>query len=286
MFEKYTGTARRVIFFARYEASQFGAQAIEAEHILLGLLREDKGLTNRFFPRPQGSTESIRKEIEGRTVVREKVSTSVDLPLSQTAKRVLSYAQEESERLQHRYIGTEHLLLGLLREEKSLAAEILYARGLRVDTVRGEVARPAAGAFEGDTRVGFGLAVADGVGRARPKAVAGGVASGIRALLGRLWGGEYCHYLVPLDAQSANAGRVDRWLKVMGAEPVGGGVFVLRSPNGPESAALVRGIAAALVSAERQAGNGTIRVLVLGPVGYEVVGGESVNGDGSAGGEQ
>ena len=142
MFELYTEKARRVIFFARYEASQFGASAIEAEHILLGLLREDKGLTNRFFPRPQGSIESIRKEIEGRTVVREKISTSVDLPLSPTAKRVLSYAQEESERLQHRYIGTEHLLLGLLREEKSLAAEILYERGLRLNQIREELRRP------------------------------------------------------------------------------------------------------------------------------------------------
>jgi ATP-dependent Clp protease ATP-binding subunit ClpC len=144
MFERYTEKARRVIFFARYEASQFGAQAIEAEHILLGLLREDKGLTNRFFPRPQGSIESIRKEIEGRTVVREKVSTSVDLPLSSTAKRVLGFAQEESERLQHRYIGTEHLLLGLLREEKSLAAEILYERGLRLNQIREELGRSTA----------------------------------------------------------------------------------------------------------------------------------------------
>jgi ATP-dependent Clp protease ATP-binding subunit ClpC len=144
MFERYTEKARRVIFFARYEASQFGASAIEAEHILLGLLREDKGLTNRFFPRPQGSIESIRKEIEGRTVVREKISTSVDLPLSAVAKRVLAYAQEESERLQHRYIGTEHLLLGLLREEKSIAAEILYERGLRLNQIRDELGRSSA----------------------------------------------------------------------------------------------------------------------------------------------
>ncbi|HQR38844.1 MAG TPA: ATP-dependent Clp protease ATP-binding subunit [Blastocatellia bacterium] len=144
MFERYTEKARRVIFFARYEASQFGASAIEAEHILLGLLREDKGLTNRFFPRPQGSIDSIRKEIEGRTVVREKISTSVDLPLSPVAKRVLQFAQEESERLQHRYIGTEHLLLGLLREEKSLAAEILYERGLRLNQIREELGRSSA----------------------------------------------------------------------------------------------------------------------------------------------
>lgn len=141
MFERYTEKARRVIFFARYEASQFGAPAIEAEHILLGLMREDKGLTNRFFRHSQASIESIRKEIEGRTILREKVSTSVDLPLSPEAKRVLAFAAEESERLQHRHIGTEHLLLGLLREEKSVAAEILHERGLRLNTIRDELTR-------------------------------------------------------------------------------------------------------------------------------------------------
>ena len=111
MFERYTEKARRVIFFARYEASQFGSPYIETEHLLLGLLREDKALTNRFL-RSHASVESIRKQIEGHTTIREKVSTSVDLPLSNECKRVLAYAAEEAERLSHRHIGTEHLLLG------------------------------------------------------------------------------------------------------------------------------------------------------------------------------
>jgi ATP-dependent Clp protease ATP-binding subunit ClpC len=141
MFERYTEKARRVIFFARYEASQFGAQAIEAEHILLGLLREDKQLAQKFFRSPTSTVESIRKEIEQRSVIREKVSASVDLPLSASAKRVLSYAADESERLQHRHIGTEHLLLGILREEKSAAAEILVERGLRLNQIREDLMR-------------------------------------------------------------------------------------------------------------------------------------------------
>src|ERR687890_1349510 len=141
MFERYTEKARRVIFFARYEASQFGAPAIEPEHLLLGLMREDKTLTGRFFPRAQVSIESIRKEIEGRTLLREKISTSVELPPAPETKRVLAYAHEESDRLQHRHIGTEHLLLGLLREDRSMAAEILYERGLRLNAVREEIAR-------------------------------------------------------------------------------------------------------------------------------------------------
>ncbi len=140
MFERYTEKARRVIFFARYEASQFGSPYIETEHLLLGLLREDKALANRFL-RSHAAIESIRKQIEAQTTIREKVSTSVDLPLSHECKRVLAYAAEEAERLSHKHIGTEHLLLGLLREEKSFAAEILHERGLRLNQVREEVAR-------------------------------------------------------------------------------------------------------------------------------------------------
>ncbi len=140
MFERYTEKARRVIFFARYEASQFGSPYIETEHLLLGLLREDKALTNRFL-RSHASIESIRKQIEGRTTIRDKVSTSVDLPLSLECKHVLAYAAEEAERLAHKHIGTEHLLLGLLREDKSFAAEILHERGLRLSTLREELSR-------------------------------------------------------------------------------------------------------------------------------------------------
>ncbi|MGH9943055.1 MAG: ATP-dependent Clp protease ATP-binding subunit [Pyrinomonadaceae bacterium] len=145
MFERYTEKARRVIFFARYEASQFGAPAIEPEHLLLGLMREDKTLTARFLARAHASLEAIRKEIEGRAPLREKISTSVELPLAPETKRVLAHAHEESDRLQHRHIGTEHLLLGLLREERSMAAEILYERGLRLAAVREEVGRAAGG---------------------------------------------------------------------------------------------------------------------------------------------
>lgn len=141
MFERYTEKARRVIFFGRYEASQFGASAIEPEHLLLGLMREDKALASRFFPRTQLTIESIRREIEGRVIMREKISTSVELPLAPETKRVLAFAHEESDKLRHRHIGTEHLLLGLLREERSMASEILYERGLRLHNVREEIAR-------------------------------------------------------------------------------------------------------------------------------------------------
>ncbi|HUF24099.1 MAG TPA: ATP-dependent Clp protease ATP-binding subunit [Vicinamibacterales bacterium] len=139
MFERYTERARRVLFFARYEASQLGSISIETEHLLLGLIREGKGLTSRIFQRSHLSLETIRKEIEGRTVFREKVSTSVEIPFSQETKRVLQHAAEEAERLMHNYIGTEHLLLGILREEQSVAATILTEKGMRLASVREDI---------------------------------------------------------------------------------------------------------------------------------------------------
>ena len=142
MFERYTEKARRVIFFARYEASQYGSSYIETEHLLLGLMREDKALANRFL-RSHGSIESIRKEIEQRITIRERISTSVEVPLSQESKRILNFATEEAERLGHKHVGTEHLLLGILREEKCFGAEILQERGLRLSTLREELARSA-----------------------------------------------------------------------------------------------------------------------------------------------
>ena len=139
MFERYTERARRVLFFARYEASQLGSISIETEHLLLGLIREGKGLTSRIFARSHLSLENIRKDVEGRTVFREKVSTSVDIPFSTETKRVLQHAAEEADRLLHSYVGTEHLLIGILREERSVAASILFEKGMRLNSVRGDV---------------------------------------------------------------------------------------------------------------------------------------------------
>ena len=139
MFERYTEKARRVIFFARYEASEFGSPSIETEHLLLGLLREDKAIANRFLP-SNDSVASIRQRIRALTPFNEKISTSVDLPLSHESKRVLAYSAEEAEKLKQGYIRPEHLLLGLLREENSLAAKLLQERGLSITKIRDDVA--------------------------------------------------------------------------------------------------------------------------------------------------
>ncbi len=142
MFERYTEKARRVIFFARYEALQFGSHTIAPEHILLGLVREDKSIPNKFFAsRTTLTVETIRREIEERTALKERISQNADLHLAPETKRILYFAQEESETLQNRHIGTEHLLLGLLREENSFATAMLLDRGVNLQFVREEIAR-------------------------------------------------------------------------------------------------------------------------------------------------
>ena len=139
MFERYTERARRVLFFGRYEASQLGGTSIETEHLLLGLMREGKGLAAKILARAHVPLADIRREIESRSVFREKIPTSVEIPFSAETKRVLGYAAEEADRLLHNYIGTEHLLLGILREERSVAASILMDKGMRLHTVREDI---------------------------------------------------------------------------------------------------------------------------------------------------
>jgi Clp amino terminal domain, pathogenicity island component len=151
MFEKYTEDARRVIFFARYEASGFGSPTIESEHLLLGLLRERKDLLYRFLDRNTSATE-IRTAITRSTPLREPTATSIDLPLSDECKRILAFSAEESERLAHSLIGSEHLLLGTLREQNCFAARLLRERGLQVDQLRPLIAaepQPASGLDSG-----------------------------------------------------------------------------------------------------------------------------------------
>lgn len=127
MFERYTEHARRVIFFARYDASTLGSPYIEPEHLLLGLLREDPLLRGRLQP---AGIEQVRKRIEESSPIREKVSTSVDLPLSDDSKRVLAYGAQESEALHHKVIDCGHLVLGLLHMENSVAVAALQQFGI------------------------------------------------------------------------------------------------------------------------------------------------------------
>jgi len=136
MFERYTERARRVIFFARYEASAYGSPTIETEHFLLGLVREDKNLIDRFLKSP---AEAIRERVEKHITIQPKISTSENLPLTDECKRILAHANEEAERLAHGHIGTEHLLLGILRETHCLAARLLVEAGIQLEPTRAEL---------------------------------------------------------------------------------------------------------------------------------------------------
>jgi ATP-dependent Clp protease ATP-binding subunit ClpC len=136
MFEKFTEKAKRVLFLARYEASQMGSRVIGTEHLLLGLLKEGEDVTREIFMRSNISMEMLRAELENQGPSREKVSTSVEIPFSEETKKVLTCSEEEAERLLHNYIGTEHLLLGLLRVEQSAAGQLLADKGMRLFAVR------------------------------------------------------------------------------------------------------------------------------------------------------
>ena len=134
MFERYSEKARRVIFFARYEASKFGSPAIDTEHLLLGLLRESKDLLLSLAP--SADAETIREQIRLRVSVRGEVPTSVELPFSESSKGVLNFAIEEADRLGSKTISVQHLLLGLMREENCLAQRILAELGVTLEAAR------------------------------------------------------------------------------------------------------------------------------------------------------
>ena len=137
MFERYTERAKRAIYFARHEASQLGGDSIQPEHLLLGLIRE---LPEPVASRLRLSLDRVRTEVQNRALLRDSVSSSVGIPLSPESRRVLDRAREEADRLKHQSIGTEHLLLGILREPASAAAGILARHGVRAPAVREAIA--------------------------------------------------------------------------------------------------------------------------------------------------
>lgn len=137
MFERYTEKARRVVFFSRYEASQYGSPYIETEHLLLGYLRECKDY-RRWAP--DLDVAKVRSRIDAETPKRSTTATSVDLALSHQSTRALALALLESERLAHKYIGTEHLLLGLIGIENSFAAKLLREGGADAEKMRRKLA--------------------------------------------------------------------------------------------------------------------------------------------------
>jgi uncharacterized protein (TIGR03435 family) len=138
VFERYTEAARRALFFARYEADRLGSVSVESEHLLLGLIRETGGTVPRLLARAGITSETIRKDIDGLSP-RQRGTPSDENPFSDQVKRILSLAAEEANRLLHPDIDTEHLLLGILRDDNSVAASILATHGMRINKVRDEI---------------------------------------------------------------------------------------------------------------------------------------------------
>jgi hypothetical protein len=137
MFERYNEPARRALFFARREAGVLGSRAIETEHLLLGILKQREPILVRLIGSAGLSANDVRRRIqEGTGLPASRVPDSIEMPFSTDTKSVLKYTAEESERLLHRHIGTEHVLLGLLRLEQGLAWDILHEEGLVLDAVR------------------------------------------------------------------------------------------------------------------------------------------------------
>ncbi|MDD5409482.1 MAG: ATP-dependent Clp protease ATP-binding subunit [Candidatus Omnitrophica bacterium] len=139
MFNRFTERARKVIILAKEEARRFNHDYIGTEHILLGLIREGEGVAAAVLQKLEVSLENIRLEIE--KLVQPGPTTQIigDIPFTPRAKKALELAAEEARSLGHNYIGTEHLLLGLIREGEGIASQVLLNLGLDLNSVRNEV---------------------------------------------------------------------------------------------------------------------------------------------------
>ena len=121
------------MFFARYEASQFGSESIQSGHLLLGLLREAEKTSIQLLDRMGVQTNLLRERLISALSPRDKKaapsSTSIDIPMEEEVKRILQHATQESAKLNHKHVGAEHLLLGMLKEEQCLAGRLLKEAG-------------------------------------------------------------------------------------------------------------------------------------------------------------
>ncbi len=139
MFNRFTERARKVILLAKEEAKRFNHDYIGTEHILLGLIREGEGVAAAVLASMGLTSEKIRLEVEKLVQPGPSTVISGDIPFTPKAKKVIELAMEEARTLGHNYIGTEHLLLGLIREGEGVASQVLLNMGLELDKVREEV---------------------------------------------------------------------------------------------------------------------------------------------------
>ena len=139
-FARYTERAKRATFFSRYEAGQLGHPSIEPEDLLVGVMQARQGLPSHSVATALPSPGHLRQDVRARTMVQEPLSISTVIPFGPDTRRIVGYAAEEADRLQHHDIATAHLLLGILRVQGSVAATLLHEKGVSLDTLRDQIA--------------------------------------------------------------------------------------------------------------------------------------------------
>src|ERR1044071_4509062 len=139
MYERFTDRARKVMQLANQEAQRFNHEYIGTEHILLGLVKEGSGVAANVLKNLDVDLRKIRLEVEKLVQSGPDMVTMGKLPQTPRAKKVIEYSMEEARNLNHNYVGTEHILLGLLREQEGVAAAVLMNLGLKLEEVREEV---------------------------------------------------------------------------------------------------------------------------------------------------
>ncbi|MEL7497398.1 MAG: ATP-dependent Clp protease ATP-binding subunit [Planctomycetota bacterium] len=149
MYERFTDRARKVMQLANQEAQRFNHEYIGTEHMLLGLVKEGTGVAANVLKNLDVDLRKIRLEVEKLVQSGPEMITMGRLPQTPRAKKVIEYSMEEARNLQHNFVGTEHILLGLLREQEGVAAQVLMNLGLKLDGVRDEVLHLLGNGLEG-----------------------------------------------------------------------------------------------------------------------------------------
>src|SRR5262245_52633388 len=139
MFDRFTDRAKKVMNLARQEAQRFNHEYLGTEHILLGLVQEGSGVAANVLKNMGIDLTKIRAEVEKIVKTGPSMVTMGQLPFTPRAKKVLELSMEEASNLGHNYIGTEHLLLGLIKENEGIAAQVLMNLGVKLEDVREEV---------------------------------------------------------------------------------------------------------------------------------------------------
>jgi hypothetical protein len=139
MYERFTVRARKVMQLANQEAQRFNHEYVGTEHMLLGLIREGSGVAANVLKNLDIDLPKIRLEVEKLVQSGPDIVTTGELPQTPRAKKVIEYSMEEARYLNHNYVGTEHILLGLLREQEGVAAQVLMNLGLTLEVIRDEV---------------------------------------------------------------------------------------------------------------------------------------------------